>query len=218
MLISYKHNFMFVHIAKTGGTSIRAALRGYRWGWPYTPVLALCSLASQMTRPRHKLGIKFPRHAKAIAAREMLPAEVYDNLFKFVVVRNPWDLQVSSYHHLKREHPQVVARVDSFEAFLDLKFGAERDYNFLLDISAELQSDYVVDLHGNLIVDYIARYESLEADFAEACRRIGISQPPLPHHRKASDRTHYREYYSDRTRELVAHHYAADIERFGYGF
>ena len=47
-------------------------------------------------------GIKFPRHSKIIAA-EMLPAETFDNLFKFVFVRNPWDLQVSSFHHIRRE-------------------------------------------------------------------------------------------------------------------
>jgi len=47
----------------------------------------------------HELAIKLPRHSKAIAAKEMLPREFYDSLFKFAFVRNPWDLQVSSYHH-----------------------------------------------------------------------------------------------------------------------
>ena len=218
MLISYRHNFLFVHIAKTGGTSIRAALRRYRWGWPYTVPLALCSLMSQMTRPKHVLGIKFPRHAKAIAAREMLPGEFYDGLFKFTVVRNPWDLQVSSFHHLKREHPDRVAHLESFEAFLAAKFDPQRPYDYLLDISQERQADYVSDLRGNLIVDYIARYESLDEDFGEICRRIGIPRPDLPHHRRAESRRRYQDYYDRHSAELVARHYAEDIERFGYRF
>lgn len=218
MLISYRHNFLFVHIAKTGGTSIRAALRRYRWGWPYTVPLALCSLMSQMTRPKHVLGIKFPRHAKAIAAREMLPGEFYDALFKFTVVRNPWDLQVSSFHHLKREHPERVAGLARFEDFLAAKFDPERPYDYLLDISQERQSDYLVDLRGQLIVDFVARYENLHDDFTEICRRIGIPRPELPHHRKAESRKRYQDYYTDASAGLVAHHYAADIERFGYEF
>ncbi|HKJ95056.1 MAG TPA: sulfotransferase family 2 domain-containing protein [Gammaproteobacteria bacterium] len=218
MLISYRHRFLFVHIAKTGGTSIRTALRPYRWGWPYSVPLALCSLMSQMTRPKHVLGIKFPRHAKAIAAREMLPGEFYDGLFKFTVVRNPWDLQVSSYHHLRREYPSLMQDIPDFRAFIRRKLDPGREYNYLLDISQERQTDYVTDLQGHLIVDFIARYENLQADFEVICERIGIRTPDLPHRRRATDRSDYRDYYDNETRALVAEHYAGDIDRFGYRF
>ncbi|WP_435103409.1 sulfotransferase family 2 domain-containing protein [Arhodomonas sp. AD133] len=218
MLISYTHRFLFVHIAKTGGTSIRTALRPYRWGWPYTPLLAFCSLISQSTRPKHALGIKFPRHAKAIAAMEMLPRELFDGFFKFAVVRNPWDLQVSSFHHLKRERPHRFAHLETFEQFLHAKLDPEREYDYLLDISQERQWEYVCDFQGRQIVDYIARYECLAEDFAEICGHIGIAPPDLPHRRKAGGRRPYTDYYTPETRELVARHYAEDIQRFGYRF
>lgn len=218
MLISHPHRFLFVHIAKTGGTSVRAALRRYRWSGRYAPALFVTSMISQMTRPRHRLGVKFPRHAKAIAAQEMLPAEIFDNLFKFVFVRNPWDLQVSSFHHIRREKPEVLRGVETFSAFLRLKFDDERPYDFMLDISRELQSDYIVDLHGHTIVDFIGHYESLQDDFHTACDRIGIRRIDLPHRRRAVDREDYRRYYDDADAELVARCYAPDIERLGYRF
>lgn len=218
MLLSYRHRFLFVHIAKTGGTSIRAALRRYRWGWPYSVPLGICSLMSQATRPRHVLGIKFPRHAKAVAAKEMLPTDFYDSLFKFTVVRNPWDLQVSSFHHLKREHPDLVAEIPDFSTFIRAKFDPQRPYNFLLDISREQQWEYVSDVNGARIVDFIARYETLAEDYRTICERIGIDPPALPHHRRAGDRTHYRSYYDDALREIVGNHYARDVELFGYDF
>jgi hypothetical protein len=218
MLISYSHNFLFVHVAKTGGTSIRSALRQYRWSRRYAAPMALCSLFSQMTRPRHKLGIKFPRHAKAIAAKEMLPAQVYDQLFKFVIVRNPWDLQVSSYHHIKREKPEALQGTNDFSQFLRLKFDPSREYNYMLDVSKELQWEYLVDLNGDVIVDFIGRYENLQADFETICNRVGISCPELPHERKSEGRLSYREYYTNETAELVERHYRRDIDMLGYKF
>ena len=218
MLLSYRHRFLFVHIAKTGGTSVRAALRPYRWGWPYSVPLAAASLVSQLTRPRHILGLKFPRHAKAIAAKEMLPPGFYESLFKFTVVRNPWDLQVSSYHHLQREHPDAVAGLTDFRSFLRWKLDSDRPRHDLLDVARELQSEYVTDLRGHTIVDFVARYENLADDFRTICTRIGISPPPLPHHRRARQRRPYRDYYDGETRKLVEEHYRPDLERFGYEF
>ncbi|HYE34979.1 sulfotransferase family 2 domain-containing protein [Methylocaldum sp.] len=217
MLLSLRYKFLFVHIAKTGGTSIRNALWRQKWTDPYRIPQFLCSRLSEMTG--HKIGAKFPRHAKIIAAKEMLPREVFEGLFKFAFVRNPWDLQVSSYHHIRRERPQLITHVDSFEAFLRWKFDPARPPQYHADMSTELQSDYVIDLHGNTIVDFLGRYEFLVEDFEKACRRIGIQTPKLPHSRKATDRRKdYRSYYDDVTAQLVADHYRLDIERFGYRF
>lgn len=217
MLLSPRYRFLYVHIAKTGGTSVRAALQRVRWRDPWYWLMVPCHRLSHLAG--HRLGTKFPRHAKAVAAQEMLPREFYDSLFKFTFVRNPWDLQVSSFHHIRRERPHYLGGHADFGAFLRWKLDPSRPYQFHLDTSIERQSDYVIDLHGNLIVDFVGRYESLQADFAEACRRIGIRCPELPHRRQATDRDKdYRSYYTDDTADLVAAHFAADIERFGYRF
>ena len=193
MLLSLRRNFLFVHIAKTGGTSVRDALDRERWREPWAAARFLCSRLSALSG--HRLGAKLPRHARAIAAREMLPRELYDRLFKFAFVRNPWDLQVSSFHHIRRERPHLLGPHQDFEAFLRHKLDPDRPYQYHLDTSIELQSDYVIDLHGNVIVDFVGRYERLEEDFAEACRRIEIPAPPLPHRRRATERQRdYRGY------------------------
>ncbi|TCJ18383.1 sulfotransferase [Parasulfuritortus cantonensis] len=217
MLLSPRFNFLFVHIAKTGGTSVRAALERVRWRDPWYWLMWPCHRMSHLTG--HRLGTKFPRHAHAIAAREMLPKSFYDSLFKFAFVRNPWDLQVSSFHHIRRERPHYMQGHDNFADFLRWKFDPERPYQFHLDTSIESQNDYLVDLHDNLIVDFVGRYEQLNEDFATICARIGIPCPELPHRRQATDRRKdYREYYDDETAALVAQHFGKDIERFGYRF
>lgn len=216
MLLSHRYQFLFVHIAKTGGTSVRSALQRYRWRDPYYLPQWIASRLSGMAG--HRLGIKLPRHCKAITAQEMLPREFYDSLFKFAFVRNPWDLQVSSYHHIRRERPQLMQGNESFEDFLRRKLDPDRPWQYHLDTSVESQSHYIIDLQGQQIVDFIGRYETLQEDFNHICDRIGITSIALPHRRKASDRADYRGYYDESTRRLVAERFAQDIERLGYEF
>jgi hypothetical protein len=215
MLLSIRYNFLFVHIAKTAGTSVRSTLERYRWRDPYFLPQFVCSRISHLTG--HRIACKLPRHAKIIAAREMLPRDLFQGLFKFAFVRNPWDLQVSSYHHLRRERPHLVGDRD-FAAFLRYKLDPERPYQYHLDTSIELQTDYLVDLHGTMLVDYLGRFERLDEDFSAICRRIGIRPPDLAHKRQATDRKDYRSYYTDETAALVAERFATDVERFGYRF
>ncbi|WP_295384570.1 sulfotransferase family 2 domain-containing protein [uncultured Thiodictyon sp.] len=217
MLLSIKHRFLYVHIAKTGGTSVRAALERLRWTDPWYWSMYLCSRLSHLSG--HRTGTKFPRHSKIVAAKELLPKEFFDQLFKFGFVRNPWDLQVSSFHHIRRERPQFLGGHTDFEGFLRWKLDPQRPYQYHVDTSIELQTDYLIDLHGNLVVDFIGRYERLHADFATACTRIGIPTPVLPHTRQATDRSKdYRGYYNSETADLVARHFQRDIEMLGYAF
>lgn len=216
MLLSHRYRFLFVHIAKTGGTSVRAALQRRMWADPWRIPMFICSRMSHLSG--HRLACKLPRHAKAIAAQEMLPHEFYQSLFKFCFVRNPWDLQVSSFHHIRRERPHLMEGVDDFATFIRYKFNPERPYQYHMDISVERQSDYVTDQHGNTIVDFVGRFERLEEDYAYILRRIGLRAAPLPHRRTATDRRDYRHYYTDELAQQVAAHYSDDIERFGYRF
>ena len=217
MILSNRHRFLYVHIAKTGGTSVRAALRRLQWRDPYYPAQWLCSRLSHLTG--HRIAAKLPRHAKIVCAQEMLPREVFDGLFKFAFVRNPWDLQVSSWHHLKRERPQLLEGRDSFDAFTRWKLDPQRPYQYHLDTAITPQTDYLVDLHGQVLTDFLGRYERVQDDFDRICKTLGIVAPALPHKRRAQDRsTDYRSYYSDALAERVAQHFARDVEMLGYRF
>lgn len=217
MLLSNRYNFLYVHIAKTGGTSVRAALKSLQWRDPYYLAQFIASRLSHLTG--HRIAAKLPRHARIICAQEMLPKEFFDGLYKFAFVRNPWDLQVSSYHHLKRERPQLLVGRESFDAFTRWKLDQERPYQYHLDTSIALQTDYLVDLRGKLLTDFIGRYERLQDDWLTICARIGIAPPALPHKREARDRKRdYRSYYDDDTAQLVADHFHRDIELLNYRF
>lgn len=217
MLLSNRYNFLYVHIAKTGGTSVRAALKSLQWRDPYYIAQWICSRLSGMTG--HRIAAKLPRHARIICAQEMLPNEFFDGLFKFAFVRNPWDLQVSSYHHLKRERPHLLEGHESFEEFTRWKLDPERPYQYHLDTSITHLADYLTDMRGNLLTDFIGRYERLQDDWDHICKTIGVPTPVLPHKRQATDRSKdYRSYYSDELAERVGQFFARDIEMLDYRF
>ena len=217
MILSNRYNFLYVHIAKTGGTSVRAALKSLQWRDPYYLAQWICSRLSGITG--HRIAAKLPRHAKIICAQEMLPQEFFGALFKFAFVRNPWDLQVSSYHHLKRERPHLLEGHESFEAFTRWKLDPERPYQYHLDTAITPLTDYLCDLRGNLLTDYLGRYERLQEDWDQICRRIGVPTPLLPHKRQATDRQKdYRSYYSDDLAERVGAYFSRDVELLGYRF
>ena len=69
MLLYVRRRFLFVHIAKTGGTSVRAALQRGRWADPWYWPMFLCSRFSHLSG--HRIATKLPRHAKVVAAKEL---------------------------------------------------------------------------------------------------------------------------------------------------
>ncbi len=218
MLISHKFRFIFVHIAKTGGTSIRSALTPLLLTDPYRWLQYLLNRLSDLTS--HRIGVKFPRHAGIVAAMEILPGEYFRSMFKFAFVRNPWDLQVSSYHHIQRERPQLLSHIHDFESFLKWKLEGDRSPHYILDASSRPQWYSLIDISGNCVMDFIGRFERLEEDFSRACKLMGLKRvPSLPHRRKGVNRERdYRIYYTDRGAELVERHFRIDIEKLGYSF
>lgn len=216
MLFSNRFGFLFVHIAKTGGTSIRDALARTMWRDPWYYLQWPCRRLDHLSG--HRIAAKLPRHCRAIAAQEVLPRDIYRELFKFTVVRNPWDWQVSCYHHLLREKPELLVGHESFAEYLRWKFEPGRPYTTNLDTTLRPQLEHLVDLQGQMIIDHIARFESLQQDFDEVCERLRLPRVELPHHRKSERTRDYRQYYDDETAEAVATMYQKDVEAFGYQF
>ena len=114
--------------------------------------------------------------------------------------------------------PTGLKTTNLFGAFLRRKLDPQREWQYHIDTSITRQLDYLIDLRGNQIVDFVGRYESLQTDFDHCCERIGLPKQALPHRRRADDRAAYRDYYDEKTKALVEQHFAADIKAFGYEF
>ena len=196
--------WIFVHIQKTGGNSVRTALGG------------------DIFDAR--------KHFRARELREYYGRATWDSCFKFSFVRNPWDRLVSWWSMIDNSQGLCRSahnRQTSFSATCSSE--PQSFEEFLLRCDDEIvdsdgrknifrnQIDYLVDDDGAIIVDYIGRFERLQEGFDEISRRLGRAPVALPR-TNASEHAALREYYTPAMADIVARRYARDIEQFGYRF
>lgn len=217
MLISHSHQFIFFHVAKTAGLSVRNALRPYAEEPTKFKIKRPPKVKAGQPNPFYTVWEALLVHAKARDAQQELPAAIFDRYYKFAFVRNPWDWQVSMYHFILNEPTHIkhslVKSFGSFERYLDWVVETPNPY---AKGATKFQKDVITDGKGRLLVDFIGHYETLTQDFAQVCRRLNITVQ-LPHINRTNHRD-YRTYYTERTRQLVADHFVADIALFGYTF
>lgn len=218
MLISYSHRFIFIHVVKTGGISMREVLEPLSTEPEKFRMRRPSRIANGRPNPLYTVWETMLQHAKARDIRREIPAEVFDGFFKFAFVRNPWDLQVSMYHFILRETAmpkhETVKALGSFDAFVEWVVATDDPYPRRVP---KLQREMVTDEQGKSLVDFIGHYERLSEDYAHICQVLGIDAPPLPHRNKSEHRD-YRSYYNGHTRKLVEDHFQPDIELFQYTF
>jgi Sulfotransferase family len=195
--------WIFVHVQKTAGNSVRTALGG------------------DIFDAR--------KHFTAHELREVYGAAVWDSRFKFSFVRNPWDRLVSWWSMIDNardyvDHAKppnsffgyVLKRAKSFEDFLLRCDDEVVDSDGRKSIFRN-QIDYLVDDGGAVIVDFVGRFERLQEGFDEISRRLGRAPVALSR-TNASQHATYTDYYTPVTAEMVARRYARDIAHFGYRF
>jgi len=163
-------------------------------------------------------------HATASEIVQAVGEETFDAYYSFAIVRNPWDWQVSLYRFALEtvmSLPRLAAYARGLgpEHHLYSRFDSFDDYiHWRCSEDVVLQTDFVCSPGGELLVDYVGKYETLASDFRTICEQIGIA-PSLPHLNESSSAARpYQEHYTPETVELVRQAFAADIERFGYEF
>tara|TARA_Y100001938_G_C7915828_1_gene341904 strand:+ start:50 stop:655 length:606 start_codon:yes stop_codon:yes gene_type:complete len=198
-MIGFKKEFIFLHIPRTGGTSIESFLQPH---------------------------VEFPDQETNHGQLKHYPLSKYYEVFgktpkpfyKFTVVRNPWDRMVSYYFHLNKEFNGA-----KFEKMLRLmgKNGVMIGCNFSENIEGSLWYDFNSYYHWmhelkNEKVKAI-RFENLQDDFNKVCEELDIEIGELPHINKTK-KNHYSNYYNKRTKEMVEKAFSIDINTFGYKY
>ena len=185
---------IFLHIPKTGGTTIK------RLFW-----------IDQLDDPDPNIRPSL-QHLTCKLLRERIGSDKYDRYYKFAFVRNPWARIVSDYfwrQQLPKKRPVLpfATFVGNAKKLVDDNNYYEQEFgdHFIP------QTQYVVD------VDDVFRFEDFEQGVKIVATKLGLEIDPIEEKEpKPHDR--YWEYYDESSRSVINEIYIEEIERFGYEF
>lgn len=162
----------------------------------------------------------------------------FELYYKFAFVRNPWARVVSCYvdkiHNVNKINKvMIIAKYPGlrpgmpFAEFVQW-LCCEGGRDEFADPHWKSQCELLADEFGAILLDYVGRLENLEEDMERICDQTCIPRLAMPHkntksnafegNSKGKKNRSYKEYYTDKTRDLIAERYKKDIEVFGYVF
>lgn len=216
-IVPKKH--LFIHIPKNGGMSIRhdpqlqdrivLANRRRLKGKGYAD-----GLKKHMQQMGGQPGYEHARYRDVdISVRKATIA--------FAIVRNPWSRTVSRFKfalQTRASGGSDAPKYDrsGFEVFLEERhrWGGE-DYFWHRAVRGWYpQVDYLVDEENRISID-VLRQEHLTEEMG---RYLSLESELEQRNVSKVTGSDYRDLYTDKTIQIIADWYAADIERFGFDF
>jgi hypothetical protein len=208
MRVSDSQRVLFVHVPKTGGSSVDHLFD--------TEVPDARKIEG---RQRHA------PYGRLLSAEPELA-----DYWSFGFVRNPWARLVSWWSMLGKVfaraeagHPAALEKLRRHPEV----WYAEGEYRddfarFVLEGTHTLKKvgrPQVVTLSaGDRQVDFVGRLETFDRDVAVVRERLGLAPAEAVPHVNRTKHGDYRTFYTNETRDHVAEVFAADIEAFGYTF
>jgi hypothetical protein len=202
MIVSHKHQFIFVKTKKTAGSTLENLL------FPYLSQNDVCTGSPRDNTPRINTS-STDGHASWAKIQASYPSE-WREYFRFTIERNPWDKVVSSYfwHKIIKE-----------ERFGTMPF---EEYVMTCDL---LPIDWLnyADNQGSLRVNVIYKYEEMNVMYKDLNQKFGldIKQEQWQNTklksgiRKNSD---YRSIHTNATIDRVAQLFKNEIKLLGYTY
>ncbi len=214
MIISSGRGYIFVHIPKTGGTSLSLALEARA----KKDDILIGDTPKAKQRRKRVQGIethgRLWKHSTLTDIDGLVSIEDIQAQFCFTLVRNPWNRAVSYYHWLHKQtfdHPSVqLAKSLKFLDFLTHP-------DTLSAFRRSPACSYMQTVDGQVKCDLYIRIEHFHEDVVPLQDLLGFPLK-LPHENKSERKLDYRGYYSDQSAELLGAACAQDISQFGYRF
>lgn len=192
LMISHKHKAIFVHVPKTGGTSITSALS--RQGFEGLNLNCADDGSIDDDTGYYKNG-------SAMRMKRQFSENLWNSYFKFGFVRNPYDRILSNYNFFKG-----LGSVP-FSRFVESQ--GQNTYQIW-------HNDITQTQHTNLELDFVGKFENLQTDFDNICKRLNIPLSKVPHLNRSRENNNWKTYFTDNCMKTVYNKYKPDFVNFGY--
>lgn len=226
MPIDRRRHIIFVHIPKTGGSSIERM-----FGMTTSEHFVSAGPLKDLTPCN-----KSPQHFTWIELKRVLPLDFVQRAYKFAFVRNPWARFLSEYRYRQRDFlfrvrkmreryydqccfdERHLSSLDAFVDVLELTFERRVDVYSGFDAHLETQLSFISDEHNQIAMDYIGRLEEFEKDVRMIANMVGVHIDKILQVNRSDQQIDYRHHYSQYARDAVASFYRDDIAAFRYVF
>lgn len=224
-----KHGVWYIDIPRTSSATIKTEL-GLIYGAPYGKAKLVNKQhwyyamskddVEVMRKLRHHSNLIFGDHIPAIEIQKKIGEKLWEKIFTFTFVRNPWDRMLSLYFAMKK-WGEISGDMQFRDYILALRDDHKRSEKriFRLPVYYFGSSDYILDASGEILVNFIGKFENRSDDLKIVAQRLGSKrfgtlEPIFVKPRPKS----YTEYYDLETREIVGQIYRKDVELFDYQF
>lgn len=233
MLVSHRKHFIYTKTVKTGGTSVEAYFEPYcmpegEWSFAHERDEYASEAGIIGCRGIDKQGKTWFNHMSAQRIKRRLGDPIWNDYFKFCVIRNPFDKLVSAFHFFEQrfqiegKFPRTKRMVMTEAEFLNAIQGKTVEERFRLWIAAgggvDDRNKYIID--GEICMDFFIRQERLAEDVEAVCDRLNLPFDPeriprlksgvRPGDRQLSD------YYDAEAIAKVEQDYALELNLFHY--
>lgn len=209
---------LFIHIPKTGGSTLEKVLRQEG---NHKQTLYSSFTNTLLPEPYNKTSLQHQSYCTILDHKELCDIDFNEQLKLLTIVRNPYHRAVSSlfFHNYHREvsgvffhNKKMKKRTTKAEVFEELQKFIDLP-NDKVDNHNVPQYKFVVDKNNKLPDKLIIlRTESLDRDMMLYFKRIVCEREQVG---KASD-TNYMKYLGPRSIKLINRVYKRDFELFNY--
>ena len=220
--------FFWLHIKKAGGESMRKGLGDFYKEMDRLnpkPFIALPKAKWNDAVNNFRIHLGPYDYKRMLFAKKFLyNSNEFENMFKFVIVRNPYDRAVSSWLYCTRNNWKwrifnSTFKKRAFQYFLERlpKIWKKKTSRHTATHTRPVMPD-ITDNSGEILVDYIGKLENISDDFNYICDEIGIPHHEFPVVNSSGRVKKYRNFYNKKSKKLVEQYYKNDIENFDYSF
>lgn len=193
MYISHQKKFIFLHIPKCAGTTIKSIIMPYIDEHKYTIE------GEKVTR----IG-GYQSHQKLTKTLR----EKYKDYFIFAFVRNPWAWNLSFYNFKCTREKHYPRLYPTFESFIKAKANHK---NHQL-------CEWTHYGDNTQMIDFIGKFENLEEDIKFIANKLKIPIPETTPHYKNSKITNYKAKYTKQMIDIVTKIHHRDIKLLNYTY